>query len=359
MSTPPPDDVYTLNPARLELLRRGGRTQSTDPVTEVEFVDGDRVVFCGQCARPHLLASWDGYAKRCACWRGAQATARFAEFEPAPVPLTISASSRHNSWILPLSIIGTSAAVLGIAVLVNHEARHATPQTIANQTAQSTTAADESPQSISTNLPRSKSPRRLHHPSPVVVHSTAPTVTPTTSSAVVTTIAPVAAPSAARSSVVARASAHVAASATRQQIVAPERVQTSAPIHVDDVIEVKSPSRTPATSVPTATPVATLCATVEFRPTGAPRTRDGVVYETVYADVTFRDGHQERARFPYDWSYPNNGEKNPWSSENLKREMEATLQMPANAADVSAYPALIQFLIKHSDAEGKTDLRAC
>jgi hypothetical protein len=127
----------------------------------------------------------------------------------------------------------------------------------------------------------------------------------------------------------------------------------------------KDPLENEKTAAPTVATTQTdepnaACAIVEFRPSGAARNVRGTVYETIYADVTFRDGHHERAKFPYDWAYPNNGEADPWSSENLRNEKsDVTLQRPLPDTDVTTYPTLIQYLLKHTAADGKTDLRAC
>jgi hypothetical protein len=102
------------------------------------------------------------------------------------------------------------------------------------------------------------------------------------------------------------------------------------------------------------------CGFVDFRPHGAPRYSNGTATETIRATVTFPDGHTETAEFPYKWIYPNGEQSDPWSDTNLKKpDSPINLQMPPPGSDINSYPPLIQYIIRHSDAGGFTDLPAC
>jgi len=102
------------------------------------------------------------------------------------------------------------------------------------------------------------------------------------------------------------------------------------------------------------------CGVVEFLPYNSPHYDKGTAYEPVQATVTFPDGHQEKARFPYPWVYPDGEHTDPWSETNLKNpNYETTLQPPPPGADRSTYPALIQYILAHTDARGYTDLPEC
>ena len=102
------------------------------------------------------------------------------------------------------------------------------------------------------------------------------------------------------------------------------------------------------------------CGVVEFLPYAAPRNEGGTVYEPVQATVTFPDGHKETARFPYSWVYPDGERTDPWSQTNLRNpNFETTLQLPPPGSDRSGYPALIQYILMHTDMAGYTDLPEC
>ncbi|MBV8579283.1 MAG: hypothetical protein JOZ86_01450 [Candidatus Eremiobacteraeota bacterium] len=104
----------------------------------------------------------------------------------------------------------------------------------------------------------------------------------------------------------------------------------------------------------------TPCGFVDFEPYAAPTYRNGTAYEPMSAKVTFPDGHQESARFPYPWIYPNGEQNDPWSDTNLKKgEFEIPLQTPPPGADVSTYPPLIQYILTHSNSQGLTLLPKC
>jgi hypothetical protein len=80
----------------------------------------------------------------------------------------------------------------------------------------------------------------------------------------------------------------------------------------------------------------------------------------VRAKVTFPDGHQEAAEFPYKWVYLDGEQNDPWSSTNLKKgDFPITLQTPPPGSDTASYPPLIQYILQHSSADGYTDLPDC
>jgi hypothetical protein len=104
----------------------------------------------------------------------------------------------------------------------------------------------------------------------------------------------------------------------------------------------------------------TPCGYVEFRPTAAPRYQNGTAYEPIQATVHFPDGHAESARFPYPWVYPNGEQNDPWSDTNLKKgDFPIALQTPPPGTDIGSLPPLLQYILRHSDASGLTDLPEC
>jgi hypothetical protein len=104
----------------------------------------------------------------------------------------------------------------------------------------------------------------------------------------------------------------------------------------------------------------TPCGFVEFRPHGAPRYSNGTAYETIRATVSYPDGHTETAEFPYRWVYPNGEQNDPWSDTNLRKgDFPVTLQTPPPGSDVSSFSPIVQYILKHSDQGGYTDLPNC
>jgi hypothetical protein len=102
------------------------------------------------------------------------------------------------------------------------------------------------------------------------------------------------------------------------------------------------------------------CGFVEFRPHGPPRYSNGTATETIRATVSFPDGHTETAEFPYKWVYPNGEQSDPWSDTNLRKgDFPVNLQTPPPGSDVGSYPPLVQYILKHSDQSGFTDLPNC
>ncbi len=110
---------------------------------------------------------------------------------------------------------------------------------------------------------------------------------------------------------------------------------------------------------PAATP-SKPCGFVSFVPVGWRRSPGGGAEETIKAMVTYPDGHQESAVFPYPWIYPNAEETDPWSNTNLSRGAFAiTLQRPPPGTDMAKLPPLIEYVLRHTDAAGYTDLAEC
>ncbi len=102
------------------------------------------------------------------------------------------------------------------------------------------------------------------------------------------------------------------------------------------------------------------CGVVEFIPHASPKYDRTTVIETVWATVTFPDGHTESARFPYPWIYADGERTDPWSNTNLaKPNVEATLQLPPPDSDRSTFPPLITYILAHTNAGGYTDLPEC
>lgn len=102
------------------------------------------------------------------------------------------------------------------------------------------------------------------------------------------------------------------------------------------------------------------CGYVDFIPTARAQYQDGTAYERIKAIVSFPDGHKETAEFPYRWVYPNGEQTDPWSSTNLRRpNFAVTLQQPPAGSDLTAFPPLIQYVLRHTDASGYTQLRNC
>jgi hypothetical protein len=102
------------------------------------------------------------------------------------------------------------------------------------------------------------------------------------------------------------------------------------------------------------------CGIVEFKPTAAPRYVGNTAYEPVQATVSFPDGHTETDRFPYPWIYPNGEQTDPWSNTNLKNpNFVTTLKFPPPGTDIASLPPLLQYIIRHTDSGGYTDLPEC
>jgi hypothetical protein len=104
------------------------------------------------------------------------------------------------------------------------------------------------------------------------------------------------------------------------------------------------------------------CGVVDFSvdPAGDER-RGNTVTERVFASVTFPDGHREPpVAFPYRWVYENAEQTDPWSFTNSnKPTLLVALQTPPPGTDVSTYPPVIQYILKHTQPNGTTDLPPC
>jgi hypothetical protein len=104
----------------------------------------------------------------------------------------------------------------------------------------------------------------------------------------------------------------------------------------------------------------TPCGFVDFLPSEPPRYSNGTASETIRAKVTFPDGHAETVYFPYKWLYPNGEQTDPWSDTNLRKgDFPITLQTPPPGSNVGSFPPLVQYILKHSDPGGYTDLPVC
>lgn len=104
----------------------------------------------------------------------------------------------------------------------------------------------------------------------------------------------------------------------------------------------------------------TPCGFVEFLPTEPPHYSNGTATETIRAKVTFPDGHAESVSFPYKWVYPNGEQTDPWSATNSRKgNFPVTLQTPPPGSDLGLFPLLVQYILKHSDSSGYTDLPDC
>jgi hypothetical protein len=104
------------------------------------------------------------------------------------------------------------------------------------------------------------------------------------------------------------------------------------------------------------------CGEVNFFITGTPTNPDrNTQIEHVYAVVTFPDGHNERADFPYPWVYHDPEENDPWSSTQLRLHPTSPvlMQLPPPGVDTTAYPELIRYIIKHTGSDGSTVLHDC
>lgn len=97
------------------------------------------------------------------------------------------------------------------------------------------------------------------------------------------------------------------------------------------------------------------CGAVYFSPTGKPRIdpATGRVWEYVAVMVNFPDGSQQSVDLDYPFYYPSEAQ-DPFIHENL----DATFQFPP-ASEAASEPPLIQYVMKHTTAEGYTLLRDC
>jgi hypothetical protein len=106
--------------------------------------------------------------------------------------------------------------------------------------------------------------------------------------------------------------------------------------------------------------MSTPCGALDFRPIRAPRHVGSTIEETIAVPLTFADGHSEIAIFPYVWVYRDGERTDPWSNTNLRqRDFAVALQLPPRGTDTSAFPALIRFVLDHTDRNGYARMPNC
>jgi len=101
------------------------------------------------------------------------------------------------------------------------------------------------------------------------------------------------------------------------------------------------------------------CGYVEFVPSGVDNDHGVTVY-TMRMTVHFPDHHAETVVLDWSWRYANPAE-DPWSDQNVNNpafEKGVSMQMPP-ASDIPNEPALVQYVIQHSRANGTTRLKDC
>jgi hypothetical protein len=104
----------------------------------------------------------------------------------------------------------------------------------------------------------------------------------------------------------------------------------------------------------------TACGEVFLLPGRADFKPDGTVLQHVYAKVIFRNGDVELGTFPYPFVYA--AEKlNPFvHDDQLTPDRGVAVQTPPPGSDVSAMPAMVQFVLKYtSPATGFSQLPDC
>jgi hypothetical protein len=103
------------------------------------------------------------------------------------------------------------------------------------------------------------------------------------------------------------------------------------------------------------------CGFVEFSPTGNPviDRSTGRMWEYIAMTVHFPDGSQQSVDLDYPWYYPS-AEADPWSDYNEKNNPNAPTPFIFPPPDkAAAEPPLVQYVIKHTTAEGLTTLHDC
>jgi len=103
------------------------------------------------------------------------------------------------------------------------------------------------------------------------------------------------------------------------------------------------------------------CGFVEFSPTGNPVFDRGTgrVWEYIAMTVHFPDGSQQSVDLDYPWYYPN-AQADPWSDYNEKNNPNAPTPFVFPPPDkTGTEPPLVQYVIKHTTADGLTTLRDC
>ncbi len=99
------------------------------------------------------------------------------------------------------------------------------------------------------------------------------------------------------------------------------------------------------------------CGYVEFQPTQQPTidSSTGRIWEHVSATVHFPDGSAQNVILDYPWYFPNRA-SDPFFPENSN--LPALFQQPPVNQRASE-PAVVQYIMTHSDAQGFTKLRDC
>ena len=101
------------------------------------------------------------------------------------------------------------------------------------------------------------------------------------------------------------------------------------------------------------------CGSVDLIPFQLPDHTGAMTYEHIQATVTFPDGHQESAEFPYRWPYADPGD-DPWSPRNIASTSFLTRVLPPPyGADTRRYPEVIRYILDHTRSDGTTVLQEC
>jgi hypothetical protein len=105
----------------------------------------------------------------------------------------------------------------------------------------------------------------------------------------------------------------------------------------------------------------TPCGYVDFLPPKIGEIHGTTYYETVDAIVHFPDGHTETARFPYKWTYADGERTDPWSATNMRAHptMKTPVQTPPPSVDPNSLSPVIQYILQHTNDQGKTSLQPC
>jgi hypothetical protein len=83
------------------------------------------------------------------------------------------------------------------------------------------------------------------------------------------------------------------------------------------------------------------------------------MWEYIAMTVHFPDGSQQSVDLDYPWYYPD-AQADPWSDYNEKNNPNAPTPFIFPPPDkASTEPPLVQYVMKHTTAEGLTTLRDC
>ena len=102
------------------------------------------------------------------------------------------------------------------------------------------------------------------------------------------------------------------------------------------------------------------CGYVEFLPHAEPEydKSTGAFRETIRMMVHYPDGHVDATNLDWKFYYPNEA-ADPWSAENLKNpNFPTTFQRPPPDKAPNE-PAIVQYVMQHSSADGYTLLKEC